>query len=179
MIGSIFYRWTNGNLTLHKFGTGNRRKAGWRPFGFLKEICRPGSRSSSWLESRIERSERRASWLVITRRYTTQVCYWKSGTEPWANIDPWGTVQLSLACLIVGGLEVRCLNTIDASLRLSIQSLALPTQDKTITLLDGKRRGDGLKAQYQTSAGKFYPPKGDAKHIQSGSNCFYLCFILG
>ena len=155
MIGSIFYRWTNGNLTLNKFTTGNRREAGWRPFGVLKEIYRPGSRSSSRLESRIERSERRASWLVIARRYTTQLYYWKSGTEPWANIIPRGTVQLSIACLIVGGLEVRCLNTIDASLRLSIQSLALPTQDKTITLLDWKRRGDGLKAQYQTSAGKF------------------------
>ena len=23
----------------------------------------------------------------------------------------------------------------------------------------------------------FYPPKGDAKHIQWGSDCFYLCFI--
>jgi len=93
MIGITFYRWTNGNLTLNKFATGNRRKAGWRPFGFLKEICRPGSCSSSWLESRIERSERRASWLVMARRYTTQLYYWKSGTEPWVNIVPRGTVQ--------------------------------------------------------------------------------------
>ena len=23
----------------------------------------------------------------------------------------------------------------------------------------------------------FYPPQGDAKHIQLGSNCFYICFI--
>ena len=40
--------------------------------------------------------------------------------------------SISMACLTVGGLEGRCLNTIDASPRLAIQSRALPTQDKII-----------------------------------------------
>ena len=60
-----------------------------------------------------------------------------------------------IACLTVGGLEGRCLNTIDTSPCLAIQSLALPTQDNLIKLFDEKRRGEALKAQYQTSAGKF------------------------